>query len=227
MIAPSLLDHVKQEVEKMPNCQKIFGKAREERDLARKKGGETPAGHRLRGPGVIRRRLQELPFSLGTHVVCPGTFLLCRCQMSRSLVALAQCRLERNWHQASLVADCVRILAYHLELQTWKRAKLALRKAWSKILAQNSFMASGIPFGFWFLPPLDISSTSSSSSTGAFLALPGFDCLAARAAAAFWTFALFGEGFNLLGSIDSAYALAPGCCPQADVWLDWLDSYTM
>ena len=108
MIAPSLLDHVKQEVEKMPNCQKIFGKAREERDLARKKGGETPAGHRLRGPGVIRRRLQELPFSLGTHVVCPGTFLLCRCQMSRSLVALAQCRLERNWHQASLVADCVR-----------------------------------------------------------------------------------------------------------------------
>ena len=39
MIAPELLDHVKSEVEKDVQLAKNMRKAREERDLARKKGG--------------------------------------------------------------------------------------------------------------------------------------------------------------------------------------------
>mmetsp|Transcript_55923 Transcript_55923/g.131138 ORF Transcript_55923/g.131138 Transcript_55923/m.131138 type:complete len:86 (-) Transcript_55923:33-290(-) len=54
-------------------------------------------------------------------------------------------------------------------------------------------------------------------SCGAFA---GFDCLAARAAAAFWTFALFGKGFNLLGSIDSNLGFASsGTYPKAHPYI--------
>ncbi|CAE7219960.1 gag-pro-pol [Symbiodinium sp. CCMP2592] len=73
MIAPSLLDHVKQEVENREGCPIV------------KESSE----------GAGRTRHQELPFPLGTNVVCPGTFFLCR-RVKR--------RLERNWHRASLAA---------------------------------------------------------------------------------------------------------------------------
>ena len=42
MIAPSLLEHVKQEVERDAQLSKNLRKAREERDLAKKKGGGNP-----------------------------------------------------------------------------------------------------------------------------------------------------------------------------------------
>ena len=44
MIAPSLLDHVKQEVEKMPNCQKIFGRLVKNVTLRGRKEGKPQLG---------------------------------------------------------------------------------------------------------------------------------------------------------------------------------------
>ena len=45
MIAPALLDHVKAEVEKDVQLQKNMRKAREERGLAKKRGGKKGEDH--------------------------------------------------------------------------------------------------------------------------------------------------------------------------------------